>query len=248
MLLARNDKGRLLPADVGHPGLITPRLCYAALVRQGHPLSQTRHSFDVAHTSATFKRPTHRAHARYAFATPRAAPSGAVGFQEETLIWPLVKALVYRQLATLWSTSKALCAFIPSHCRVSEPAGPPAGMWQPAEAFRGTRCWQPSYVSSHIHASCAGFKSYASRTMIGPLDRFTCVVGPNGCGKSVLVRLRDSQRSMPPGIGKVFIATSGNRIVCCTAEVVGHAQGASCPCLSDAKTWNCWVTHCRVRP
>lgn len=32
-----------------------------------------------------------------------------------------------------------------------------------------------------------GFKSFRDRAMLGPLDDFTCVVGPNGCGKSVVV-------------------------------------------------------------
>jgi chromosome segregation ATPase len=32
-----------------------------------------------------------------------------------------------------------------------------------------------------------GFKSFRDRAVIGPLDYFTCVVGPNGCGKSVVV-------------------------------------------------------------
>lgn len=32
-----------------------------------------------------------------------------------------------------------------------------------------------------------GFKSFRDRAVIGPLADFTCVVGPNGCGKSVVV-------------------------------------------------------------
>jgi chromosome segregation ATPase len=32
---------------------------------------------------------------------------------------------------------------------------------------------------------CAGFKSYQEHVCVRPLGPFTCVVGPNGCGKSV---------------------------------------------------------------
>lgn len=35
--------------------------------------------------------------------------------------------------------------------------------------------------------SCTGFKSYHGKTEIGPLGSFCCVIGPNGCGKSVVV-------------------------------------------------------------
>lgn len=34
----------------------------------------------------------------------------------------------------------------------------------------------------------AGFKSFRDEVRIGPLDDFTCIIGPNGQGKSVLVR------------------------------------------------------------
>jgi hypothetical protein len=34
-----------------------------------------------------------------------------------------------------------------------------------------------------------GFKSYRDPSRLAELGRFSCVVGPNGCGKSVLVRL-----------------------------------------------------------
>ena len=34
----------------------------------------------------------------------------------------------------------------------------------------------------------AGFKVYTLATNIGPLQPFSCVIGPNGIGKSVLVR------------------------------------------------------------
>lgn len=46
-------------------------------------------------------------------------------------------------------------------------------------------------LSSHAHQSknvaLAGFKSFKDKVLIGPLAEFTCVVGPNGCGKSVVV-------------------------------------------------------------
>jgi chromosome segregation ATPase len=32
----------------------------------------------------------------------------------------------------------------------------------------------------------AGFKAFKERTSIGPLGDFTAVVGPNGCGKSII--------------------------------------------------------------
>ncbi|GMH36927.1 hypothetical protein BSKO_04800 [Bryopsis sp. KO-2023] len=32
----------------------------------------------------------------------------------------------------------------------------------------------------------SGFKSFRYRTTIGPFDQFTCIIGPNGCGKSVV--------------------------------------------------------------
>ena len=35
----------------------------------------------------------------------------------------------------------------------------------------------------------SGFKVYASKAVVGPLDRLNCVIGPNGIGKSVLVSL-----------------------------------------------------------
>ena len=49
-----------------------------------------------------------------------------------------------------------------------------------------------SPILSKSHA-LAGFKSYLERTILGPFAPFSCVIGPNGCGKSVLVSLGTPQ-------------------------------------------------------
>lgn len=46
-----------------------------------------------------------------------------------------------------------------------------------------------SYGSAIGSPALAGFKSYLGRTTLGPFAPFSCVIGPNGCGKSVVVSL-----------------------------------------------------------
>jgi hypothetical protein len=49
---------------------------------------------------------------------------------------------------------------------------------------------QPCNSSSTLKLSrieLEGFKSFRDHVSVGPLASFTCVVGPNGCGKSVVV-------------------------------------------------------------
>lgn len=51
------------------------------------------------------------------------------------------------------------------------------------EQSSNTEC---KYQASLRSLSIQGFKSFNGGGEIGPLGRFTCVVGPNGCGKSVV--------------------------------------------------------------
>ena len=56
----------------------------------------------------------------------------------------------------------------------------------PAAACRRSSAATPTAPPSALAA--AGFKSYRGRALVGaPFHPFTCVVGPNGCGKSVVV-------------------------------------------------------------
>jgi hypothetical protein len=43
-----------------------------------------------------------------------------------------------------------------------------------------------------------GFKSYRERVTLRSLGRFSCIIGPNGCGKSVLVGARPCPPPPPP--------------------------------------------------
>ena len=43
------------------------------------------------------------------------------------------------------------------------------------------------FMQVYIFSCHAGFKSYRDTSTIGPFAPFSCIVGPNGCGKSVLV-------------------------------------------------------------
>ena len=54
-------------------------------------------------------------------------------------------------------------------------------MWLPL-----TVCFD--HRTSHI-LLLTGFKSYLKHATLGPFQPFSCIIGPNGCGKSVVVRI-----------------------------------------------------------
>lgn len=59
---------------------------------------------------------------------------------------------------------------------------------------------QPPPRAAHPPRPAPGFKVFTQRTVVGPLDGFTCVMGANGSGKSVLVsNIERGEAQVAPG-------------------------------------------------
>ncbi|KAK9828821.1 hypothetical protein WJX72_002267 [[Myrmecia] bisecta] len=78
------------------------------------------------------------------------------------------------------------CSSDQQNAQESDPACTPTEMTdrQAEPAIIRQACIGNRLVLQKI--SLQGFKSYNEQASIGPLSQFTCVIGPNGCGKSVV--------------------------------------------------------------
>ena len=116
----------------------------------------------------------------------------------------------------------------------------------------GAVFWLPSLAQMPVYPSSvlAGFKSYRESSILGPFAPFTCVIGPNGCGKSVLVCCLTTANNNCPEFEFIFIqdCSQGDAIAFVLGST-GHnlVNKALQACINDSLHSNTAAQPTRVR-